>query len=84
MGFAFCDLWNQYRTNASASILSSGIRGHYRDPLFSFQVEIEKRSLAFRQIYLVSLGVKLSGRTDRVVTATNAVTTGYSCVHRIR
>jgi len=33
---------------------------------------------------LVSLGVKLSGRTDRVVTATNAVTTGYSCVHRIR
>ena len=46
--------------------------------------ETEKRSLAFRQIYWVSLGVKLSGWTDRVVTATATVTTGYSCVHRIR
>ena len=70
--------------NVSVCILSSDIRGYFRTPLVSFPAEIKKRSLAFRQIYLVSLGVKLSGRTDRVVTATNAVTTGYSWVHRIR
>ena len=38
----------------------------------------------FVKFIWVSLGVKLSGRTDRVVTATNTVTTGYSCLHRIR
>ena len=42
--------------------------------------ETEKSSLAFGQIYWVSLGVNLSGRTDRVVTATNTVTAGYNCV----
>ena len=40
----------------------------------------QRRALAFRQIYWLSLGVNLSGRTDRVVTATNTVTAGYNCV----
>ena len=40
----------------------------------------QRGALAFRQIYWLSLGVNLSGRTDRVVTATNTVTAGYNCV----
>ena len=54
----------------------------FSSPIGVFLKEAVKQrgALAFRQIYWLSLGVNLSGRTDRVVTATNTVTAGYNCV----
>ena len=75
---------SHFRDSARLNTSHLGVKTSrlFSSPIGVFLEEAVKQrgALAFRQIYWLSLRVNLSGRTDRVVTATNTVTAGYNCV----